>query len=263
MSGEVSPVGAAAPSISDPNLGLEFSLVPPVRSAPIPARRVETDVVESRRSSVVSTGGDPLAARVEALAQKVGVLEQRVAVESDRADHAEEARAADARKQAEELQKPGFLRGLIEIFEFIGRFVSPLFNAISFFVRLSRVAWNYIQGEDIDWKKEGLRLAGDFAGIFFPPAGAIANAGFNVFSEEIFGIEGGESEILGGVNYLVDGDVKVKNPARYYASAAVDATVEAFSDIKERVSPSADAGAELGVVVTPMAAIDVPMAVAY
>ena len=98
--------------------------------------------------------------------------------------------------EANESRKSGFMRALKEVFEFMGRWTMPFFNLLSAVFRAVRIGVQLLKGEEIDWQKEGLRMAGDLIGTFAPPIGAMANAGLNLYYNE--------SELLGGVNRLTD-----------------------------------------------------------
>ena len=121
------------------------------------------------------------------------------------AERAKEAQAND------EAKTPGFFRALLEIFEFVGRFFSPMINMMSAATRLFRILPEMLKGE-VD-KAELIRLAGDVAGIFFPPAGAIVDAGMDYWFNE--------SEILGGMNRKFD-DGEVENPFRHGIEKATE-----------------------------------------
>jgi hypothetical protein len=165
----------------------------------------------------------------------------------------ENAAATKEAEEAEEAGKSDFMRGLGEIFEFIGRFFTPFWNMVSAVTRLVKVCYNLLKGEKIDWTEEGLRMAGDIAGVFFPPAGAIANAGLNIYYDD--------SEILGGINELYDDADKdnyfrrqgegLVDGAKGLYDGAVDATKDALrpwvneGTSKEAVAPQAPTRAQV------------------
>ena len=129
------------------------------------------------------------------------------------------------------------MRALMEIFEFVGRFMTPVFNLASLAVRALRVGHDLLTGKEVDWKKEGLRMATDLAGVFFPPAGALGNSALNVWFNE--------SQILGGVNELWD-DAEKENPFRNAATNIWDGAKEAWDGAKtlftgNTVAPGSDA----------------------
>ncbi len=123
-------------------------------------------------------------------------LEQRVIELERELARTRETRVEQEKAQKDAAKKPGFMRTVLEVFEFFGRFFTPFFNLISAFFRVLKIGYKLITGQKIDWKKEGLRLLGDIAGIFFPPAGAVINAGLNLWFNE--------SQLLGGINEPFD-----------------------------------------------------------
>ena len=131
------------------------------------------------------------------------VVHIRSATDSLPAPHAvelekpvQESALATEKANATEARTSGLLRGLSEVFEFMGRWMSPFMNLLSAATRLGNLAMSLVRGEEVDWSKEGLRLAGDLTGTLFPPMGAMANSALNLYYNE--------SEILGGANRYVD-----------------------------------------------------------
>lgn len=183
------------------------------------------DVIEARGSgeaTSVTQGG-----QIAQLEQRLAALERVNREQTDSLRQMEEARAAEEAKAAADAKKPSFFRALLEIFEFIGRFLTPITNLVSACVRLVKVAVKLCQGQQIDWKKEGLRMLGDVVGIFCPPAGAIANTAFNLWWNE--------SQILGGVNEIFD-KATVANPFRTVAEKVVDVVGNGASSLGRAIT---------------------------
>ncbi len=140
---------------------------------------------------------------------------------SDPAQRTEEekARAEAGRKTAAEMStdkklgEPSFLGKVAEVLELFFRWTSPLFNLMMLYIRAIRVALTFLwtlvtQGSlkdamaSVNWEVEFKRALGDFAGVIFPPAGAIAHAGLNYWFDKE------PAEQFGGLNYYVPGEDK-------------------------------------------------------
>ncbi len=156
--------------------------------------------------------------------------------------------AAENVANAEASKKPGFLRALLEIGEFILRLmpgIGQIVSGISAIVRFSRIAADWMDpNKEVD-KADLVALAGDLAGTFLPVYGglisATTNAGVNIWKNE--------SNLLGGINrvswlqrfhdtpivgHLIDrGDVE--SPAVYYSKGIVDKGKSLFTDAKDFV----------------------------
>ncbi len=167
----------------------------PAATAPM----APSDTVERGNGAAATVTGAasmPADDRLAALERRMNALEQENRNQADELAAERHAREAREAQEAEEARKPSFWRTLVEIFEFLARFMLPVVNLISACVRVVKIAYKLIKGEKVDWGQEGLRLLGDVAGCFFPPAGAIANTGFNIWFDR--------SQILGGVNEIED-----------------------------------------------------------
>ena len=175
------------------------------------------------------------------------VLAERDAMAAELAGLQDEL-AAENVANAEASKKPGFLRALMEIGEFILRLlpgIGQIVSAISAVVRLSRIVADWMDpNKEVD-KADLVALAGDLAGTFIPVFGglisATTNAGVNIWKNE--------SNILGGINraswlqrfsetpiignFIDRGDVE--SPAVYYTKGIIDGGKSLFTDAKDFV----------------------------
>jgi hypothetical protein len=125
------------------------------------------------------------------------------------------------KKEAEEARKPGFWRGLMEIFEFFMRLMNPFYNMLSACVRVAKIAFKLVTGKKVDWKDELSRLALDLVGCIpgMGWVGAIGNTAMNVWKNE--------SQILGGANELFDDGIKKDS----YLRGMIDSGIDVVKDV--------------------------------
>lgn len=131
-------------------------------------------------------------------------LETQAAAQNDRLEAQEAA-------EAEAMRKPGFGTALLEGLEFAARFFLPIANLVSAIVNGLRLLWmiivtigEFIAGKEektYDWKDYAnvlVRLGGDIAGVFIPPAGAITDQAADfLFNESRFmGFDFGKENLL-------------------------------------------------------------------
>lgn len=173
-------------------------------------------------------------------------LEQRVVELERELTTARQNRVQQEKMQADDAKKPSFKRTVFEVVEFFARFFTPFFNLISAIFRVLKIAYKLLTGQKVDWKREGLRLLGDIAGVFFPPAGAVINAGLNMWFNE--------SQLLGGINepfdYYKDPKtgkkvyVQVENGVRTTAGQVIGVGKDIFNGAKRLISGEAPKPAE-------------------
>jgi len=213
------------------------------------ALELGTDRVERRTGPQSSSEVDELRKQVDALRSQVGTLKRSDVEQATKQREEEKARAAAEAAAAREATEPGFLksvaRALMEIAEFASRFLTPFANLAALIVRVLRIIVALVQGQHIDWTKEGLRALGDLAGCFFPPAGAIANSAFNLWWDE--------SQLTGGVNEIFDG-ADIRNPFRRAAEGSWNAVSGLFGGKHDVAAPQGRADSEVVGGATPAAA---------
>jgi len=95
-------------------------------------------------------------------------------------------------------EAPSFRRALIDIFQFLAGWMTPLVHLASLVGSVIRIGYMLATGraKDIDWIQEGAYTLGYIAGCFWPPVGAVATAGLNIYYNE--------SRLLGGINDAFD-----------------------------------------------------------
>ena len=136
--------------------------------------------------------------------------------------------AANAHIHGESTRAPSFFQTVLEVLEFVGRWVFPIVSLISAAVRVARLLFEVVSGtnkEHIDWTQELIRLGGDLLGLipgFGGPLSAIANTGLNWW----YGTESKDAtgaQILGGANYFFGPDWRGKQDSfGYYTSKVWD-----------------------------------------
>lgn len=84
--------------------------------------------------------------------------------------------ATGARAEAE----PGFFRAVLEIAETALRFI-PFVNLLLAAARVLLIAFDWIQGNEIDWGDQLTRLGLDLLGGMFPPAAALGHLALNAW----------------------------------------------------------------------------------
>jgi hypothetical protein len=218
-----------------------------------PSKQTSPAVAPTAAASTRVAAGDALdkgaaTGKTADVETRLDALERQNVELQGELDKAKKAREADEAKAAERARNPGFGRMLLEICEALGRFMSPILNIVSACVRLLRVGYELLTGQKVDWLKEGLRMAGDIAGIFFPPAGAIANTAFNLWFDE--------SEMLGGINEIFD-KAKVKNQMRFEAVEVWNGVTGFAKDIWQHIAghPGVAQGSQDDDGVTPLSTV--------
>lgn len=187
-------------------------------------RSVQKDIVEhpmalGKKVSASTNGHEGLASAIGARPAgiKVSGAQSSQITEGPSAGSptAESVKAAQvAMEKADDVRKPGFLNKVAEVLELFFRWTSPLFNMLMLYVRVMRVAFTWVKNfladtsigkslglkeTKIDWGAEFKRGLADFAGIIFPPLGAIGHAGINYWFDKE------PAEQWGGLNYYVPG----------------------------------------------------------
>ena len=190
-------------------------------TAPAAAPVVDNrDRVEPSRPQPTSSGAD-----LTSLQRQVDELKAQLETER-------QARVAREKKEADEAKKPGFMRTVMEIFDLFGRLFVPFYNMASAAFRVLNIGYKLIAGQDVDWKKEGARLAADLAGAFVPGIGGVISAAVNGGMNYWFN----ESQVMGGANELFDGGVKKESGIRSMVDGTADLLKRAYNGAKGLVT---------------------------
>ncbi len=199
------------------------------------------------QGDVVQRGGE-----VRAPAAGTTDLERRIAELEAREQQRVDADRVQQEKAAEEAKTSGwFKRGLLEVFEIFARIMFPPLNWIFLGIQALNVAYRWIKGETIDWKKEGLLALGNLVGGFVPFVGAAATVGNNLLMEE------DHSRLFG---WRVDQESGLKTAGRKAYSLGKDIVDGVQHRITGRDPAGDDKARESGIDHRPVRPAEVPVA---